>query len=146
MFKKAFVISLFAINSAYASDIRDLQCGYLHIFINNQSGHTCFLNYQRVDNGQLANGSMIPDSIKNGEKTQAIVMQQGYTRGPNLRLEYDCEDNLVVMTSQQNLCWLTAGNITGDTINTNEVYASYESKMGSWWNATPGEITWTLKK
>lgn len=147
MIKKiCLLLLLFNIN-AYAQDLRSLQCGYLHINIINQSGYTCKLSYHRQDYGTIASGT-IPQSIANGEKAQPIVVQQSYTHGPNLRLEYDCankkEDNLVILTSQQNLCVLTAGNINADTINTNEVYATFDSTMGSWWSAKPGEVTWIL--
>lgn len=125
----------------FAADTVD--CGYLNITILNRSGHTCLLNSAQVGGGRIVYGAPSHE-IQNGEMSANFRMQQSYTQGPRIRLSYTCQNKTIVMTSQQNFCFLEAGNISGQVESTNNVFANFVATPGYYWYKIPGQIFWTI--
>ncbi len=118
-------------------------CGNLNVSIFNRSGHTCLLRTTTIQNGAIIFGQA-PQLIENGEKTPLFTIQQSYTMGPSVQLEYVCDNKSVSIKSRQNMCIIYAGFVSGDYTSSNNVQASYTAKEGSWWSTLPGEIDWTI--
>ena len=120
-----------------------LTCGYLNITLINSTANTCLLKTSTIYNGSLADGS-IPTTIASGEMTSSFSLQQDYTSGPGMLLEYQCGTNRISFASAQNLCFLEAGSILGQVEVAHNMSISYVDTPGSYWAGLPGQITWTL--
>lgn len=129
---------LTSICSAHANN-----CDNLNVALFNKSGHLCTLRSTNLINGQIIAGEA-PQLIENGEQAISFTLQQTYTAGPGIRLEYECGNKTISIVSRQDLCVMYAGTITGDYSGSNNVRADYIAKIGSWWNSLPGEINWTI--
>lgn len=119
-------------------------CGNLNVSVFNKSGHTCTLRSTNLINGQLIFGQ-VPGIIENGEKALSFTLQQTYTAGPSIRLEYECDNKTISIVSRQDLCVMYAGSVSGDYSSSNNVHADYVAKISSWWSSLPGEINWTIE-
>ncbi|WP_133129297.1 hypothetical protein [Legionella yabuuchiae] len=123
--------------------LADSACGYLRVSIQNYSGGACKLKAANFMSGTLASGQ-VPKLISNGETTPSFQMQQGYLSGPAAQLVYTCNNKSVSLISKQHLCFLAAGNVTGEVYTMNNLHAKYVSSQGSYWSAQPGAIFWTI--
>lgn len=137
-----FLITSLLIISPLAAQAND--CGNLNVSISNETGDTCQLLKSETLSGSIIAGS-IPQILQNAQGSQTFTIQQSYTSGPSIRLEYRCENKQITFISKQGLCITYSAHILGKTENsTSNIKAIYTSKYGSWWNSTPGEIHWTL--
>ncbi|PJD94485.1 MAG: hypothetical protein CK426_03760 [Legionella sp.] len=140
--KNKFFIAIPLAISLYPAHANN--CNHLNISIFNKSGHACVLRSTNLTSGQIIMGQA-PSIIENGEKALTFTLQQTYTTGPNIRLEYECENKTISISSRQDLCVMYAGFIYGDYSSSNNVHANYSAKVGSWWRSIPGEINWTIE-
>ncbi len=119
----------------------ELRCGYLHIAMINNTGHNCILTGKKVINSYRVDGA-IPEFIPNNTLTPSFRIQQTYTSGPQISLEYQCENKTIKITSQQDYCFMAAGQITGKTQLSNNAHADYATMTGSYWGDIHGQIIW----
>ncbi len=129
--------------STIASANTDLSCGYLNITVVNNTGHDCVLRNTKIYNRSRVDGD-ISQVIANGSMAPTFRIQQTYTNGPSIQLDYQCENKTIAITSRQNYCFLSAGDISGTTESSNNVRAQYNTSLGSYWSGLPGQITWKL--
>lgn len=121
---------------------KDLGCGFLNIFIQNYTGSPCYLAHADVVEGSLI--SDLPQMINHTEQSANIFMQQGYLSGPSLLLEYQCGERHIQLFSHQELCFLGAGEISGDAYTSDNNHAKYSYLSGSYWSSRPGTINWVI--
>ena len=118
----------------------DNECGILKVQIANGTHHICYLVSSDVVHGNLMDqppAALIPGQAKRFAMSQTLY-------GPHIVITYRCEGNFITITSQQNYCFLEAGNITGNisppypkNISVNSVIES-----GSYYWSKPGMISW----
>ena len=118
-------------------------CWNLDVVIKNQTGHQCQLVTSNIEQGQLA-GGLIPSTIENGQQTYPFSIEQTYTQGPKVSLQYQCKNKTITITSQQGLCVLFAGPVIGTFQSSNNVRANLTPTSGSWWYSNSGNAHWTL--
>ena len=137
----AFLLSYASFNVAQAAD-SDNDCSSLHIQISNLTKEACILTSQNVIHGNLITPP--PLSILPNDSKRFDMMQTGY--GPSIRLSYQCGADIITFTSQQNYCFLEAGDITGTITHplSDNVTASYKAIIGSYFWGMSGSINWEL--
>jgi hypothetical protein len=118
-------------------------CGNFNIQITNLSKVSCILINQDVSHGNTISappGSIMPTESK------AFDMRQTEFYGPSIKLSYQCDKEIVIFNSQQNNCFLGAGDIMGSVSNilSSTIIATYTASEGEWWWSTPGKINWTI--
>lgn len=118
-------------------------CGYFNVSLQNYTGTTCVLLSAATHSGAIV-GGIVPQYIANGELTPSFQMQQGYFSGPEVRLDYQCGDRSVTLTSKQNYCFWQAGDVSGDVFTNYAIHVKYIPTNGSYWNSRPGQILWTI--
>lgn len=139
--KNKILLTIPLIASVYSAHANN--CGHLNVSVFNKSGHKCTLRSTNLTNGQIIFGQ-VPGLIENGEKALSFTIQQTYSAGPNIHLEYECDNKTISIVSRQDLCVMSAGSVSGDYSSSNNVHAEYVAKIGSWWSSLPGEINWTI--
>ncbi len=140
MLKKLLAIYLLFSSLAFAET--ENRCGYFQIQISNMTKGECVLSSQQIIHGTLDSPpplSISPNDSKHFEMEQTLY-------GPGIILSYQCGAEIITLTSQQNLCVLEAGNISGSIkhplpINLN---ASYTALSGSYFWKKPGSINWSI--
>lgn len=134
------LLSLALINTANATG--DNYCSQLHLQITNLTKKACVLTNHNVIHGNLMTSP--PMSILPNDSKRFDMMQTGF--GPSITLSYLCGEETITFNSQQNVCILRAGNITGTIMPPvpNGIYASYEAIPGSYFWDKPGSINWRL--
>lgn len=139
--KNKLLLAIPLVASVYSAHANN--CGNLNISVYNKSGHTCALRSSNLMNGQIIFGQ-VPGIVENGEKSLSFTLQQTYSAGPSIRLEFECDNKTISIVSRQDLCVMYAGSVSGDHTSSNNIHADYITKIGSWWNSLPGEINWTI--
>ncbi|QMT59403.1 hypothetical protein [Legionella sp. PC997] len=139
--KTKILLAISLITGIYSAHANN--CGTLNVSVFNKSGHTCTLRAMNLINGQIIIGQA-PGIIANGEKAPSFTLQQTYSAGPNIRLEYECDNKTISIVSRQDLCVMYAGAISGSYSSSNNVHADFLTTIGSWWSSLPGEIHWTI--
>ena len=119
-----------------------LGCENLGITVINASGKDCSLRATEVLYGSLYRGEA-PASIPSGTTGQTFYLQQDFI-GAGIRLDYRCENNVVIFYSGQNYCGVMAGDIGGSTYMGNDLGLRHQETMGSYWSSIPGQIIWTI--
>lgn len=142
--KKLIAGFLFSIVLSSVCDAADTKsgCGHFHLQISNLTGVACILTNEKIIHGNLISS---PPMIIMPNDSKTFDMEQTGL-GPSIRLTYQCGDQSIAFTSQQNVCLIEAGDITGTLshplpLNLN---ASYTVFMGSYFWTKPGSINWRL--
>lgn len=126
----------------FAAD--DNNCGYLSIAISNNNPTSCTLVRKDIRHGNMSSGTQVPGLIPAGGVSFPFELSQTIF-GPSVVLTYQCaDDQEITFESQQNLCFLSAGNITGTVYSARNMRAFYTSENGSYWWSSHGFISWTL--
>lgn len=141
--KKNLTIALSLFISAPILAAESVDCGYLNIAVLNRTGASCYLSGTQLNSGRIVFGAPSQE-IQNGSLSPNFRVQQSYTQGPSIRLNYDCQNKTVVLTSKQNLCFLQAGNISGSVDSSINMLANFVATPGSYWFNFPGQILWTI--
>ena len=101
-----------------------ISCGYLNITISNAMDQSCTLQNSVIYNGRLGDNP-IPTTLTSGQLTPSFTLEQSYTGGPSLLLEYKCGSSNISFVSSQNFCFLSEGNIIGQVEVANNMQANY---------------------
>jgi hypothetical protein len=135
-------ISIAIFGNSYALD----SCGNFYIQISNQTSSTCKCTNNTLINGIRDSISSVPLSILPKDFKEFNIIQGRYY-GPDLILSYQCGSETISFRSQQNLCIMKAGHITGAILNPRpaSLTASYKTFEGSWLHDLAGRIIWTIK-
>lgn len=133
--------SLFFSVTSWASD--ENNCGRLHVQIANGTSSVCQLISSKIVRGILISSpptAILPGDSKRFDMTQAFS-------GPNIILEYSCHNEHVIFESQQNYCFLQAGDITGTLLPPINPYlqVTYTAETGSFFWSRPGIINWFIQ-
>lgn len=117
-------------------------CGDFHIQISNISKNTCILTSQRVIHGTLITPP--PTSIMPNDSKRFDMQQTFY--GPSITLNYQCGDEIISFTSQQNYCYIEAGDIAGTITHPapKNLNANFTALSGSFWWSKSGSINWQI--
>ena len=134
-------MSLLALLYALPS-FADGGCGELNIIIQNYTGVACTLQKSHVSSGYLS--SEIPQSIPPNHSSDTITLEQGYFSGISSMLAYRCGSETIEIRSNQNYCFLQAGQVSGQVYTADSIHVRYIAKNGSWWSSNPGRMTWSL--
>lgn len=119
-----------------------LDCGNLGIRITNMSTQNCTLKHVNLSNGLFL--SPAPLNLPSGATSPIFYLQQNEF-GISVELDYRCDDNnMVVINSSQTYCAIMAGYVDGWAYNGNDLVTEHQEFTGSYWNATPGQINWTI--
>ncbi|AHE67328.1 hypothetical protein [Legionella oakridgensis] len=118
-------------------------CGYFNVSLENYTGYPCAVLAATVRGGNITGGG-VPQYVGNGEMMPSFQMQQGFFSGPKIQLDLQCGNKTVTLFSQQNYCFLEAGNVSGDVSTPNNIHAKYIAANGSYWYSRPGSIVWTI--
>lgn len=117
-------------------------CGNLTITLKNNTGSVCTLRSSHLISGAILFGE-VPSKLDDKAKAIALQLQQSYTAGPNIRIEYNCNNKVIDLHSRQDLCIVTPGLVKG-SYNSNGIHADYNTVIGSWWDSLPGQINWDM--
>jgi len=141
----SILISSLISGFAYAGD-DDNNCGKLSVVVTNTTDSTCTLIKSNLRHGYFKYTSSIPMYIPRYTSTTPIYLEQSIF-GPELELSYSCGENTILtFTSKQNLCFLSAGDVTGRVLMaTNGSSADYQAINGSWFWSQHGSINWRLQ-
>lgn len=127
------------------ADGDDNNCGKLSVMITNTTGSTCSLISSNLQHGYFKYTSSVPMYIPTNTTTTPIYLEQSMF-GPELELSYSCgEDKVLTFTSKQNLCFLSAGDVTGQVSLAKNGSADYQAINGSWFWSQHGSINWHLQ-
>ena len=124
------------------ADSSDNECANFHIQISNLTKMACVLTSQRVIHGNLITPppmSILPNDSKRFDMNQTIY-------GPAITLSYQCGSENISFTSQQNVCVLEAGDITGSILHPVpiNINARYAALSGSYFWQKSGSINWSI--
>lgn len=140
---KKYLLSLALVSLVHTCAYADEEnpCGILHIQIANLTHKSCFLTKSNLIHGNFL--SSPPTTILSNDSKKFDVAQTIF--GPNIVLQYSCGDQQITFSSQQDLCFISAGKITGQVqTKTLNIDAYYNAESGSFiWNK-PGIINWSL--
>lgn len=137
------LLSSFITGMAHADD--DNNCNKLSILITNSTGSTCTLINSYLRHGYYKYTSSVPMYIPANTTASPIFLEQGIF-GPDLELSYSCGNGkLITFSSQQNLCFLSAGNVNGRVLYSQNTLADYQTLNGSWFWSQHGSINWRLQ-
>lgn len=116
-------------------------CNHLHVEIANTTNQACSLNASNIHHGRLVFAP--PSLILPGTVQDFDIKQTLY--GPDITLSYRCNNEIVIIRSQQNFCLAKAGQITGDVVYSDQhINAHPQTVLGSYHESKPGTINWTL--
>lgn len=140
-FRKILMLGILVSPMCHAADTLS-DCGHFHLQIANLTKSACILTSQKVVHGNLI--SSPPTSIMPND-SKVFDMEQTYY-GPSVILSYQCGEENITFKSQQNYCYLHAGNITGEVLDPQPVVnkISYKSVTGSYYWEKPGNINWEI--
>ena len=116
-------------------------CGHLSITLINNTGSECVLQHSKIYNYSHVVGE-IPQVIADGYTAPKFSIQQTYTSGPGIQLYYVCKNKTIVISSRQNYCFLSAGDVFGEIDSSENIYAKYKVSLGDYSAHLPGQITW----
>jgi hypothetical protein len=129
-------------NNLATSDNND--CAYLSVMISNNTDSNCELTSKNVLHGNMSSGTQVPLLIQAHTSTHPFSMRQT-TYGPDIVLTYQCgPEAQITFESQQNVCYFTAGTITGTVYAHQQLTADYTKEEGSAWWGRHGAISWKL--
>lgn len=137
------VITLIAspVLAAKTHDDEPNNCERLHIQIGNVTSKACQLVKSKVNHGNLV--SAPPATIPAGFTMQFDIKQS--FKGPDIELQYQCDNETITFRSQQNYCFMKAGKISGSIISsTANIHGSYTKEEGSYYWSKPGFINWVF--
>ena len=127
------------------ADSDDNNCGKLSIMITNLTQSTCTLVSSNLRHGYYKYTSSVPIYIPANSSAGPIFLEQSIF-GPDLELGYSCGDGkLISFASRQNVCFLAAGDVTGEVQYTRNAAADYQAINGSWFWSQHGSINWRLQ-
>lgn len=116
-------------------------CGNLGITITNETEHDCVLRNTRVDNGFFQDQA--PMIIASHSVSPTFYMVQDGS-GIDVQLDYRCAKKVAMFYSSQEYCGFSAGNVRGYSYYTNDLSVENQIVIGSYWAATPGQISWRI--
>lgn len=119
-----------------------LGCEHLGITVTNTSPHDCVLKATQLFYGSLYRGG-VPAVIPSGTTSPVFYFLQDDI-GVGVRLDYRCDNKVVIFYSGQNSCSLGAGDIGGFPYIGNDLPVDHRETMGSWWYGLPGHISWKI--
>ena len=128
--------------SVYASDNN---CGKLSILITNTTNAECKLVKKQLNHGYFMYSSLVPGVISAHSTAQPFVLTQSVF-GPDIDLTYQCGNaSQITIHSQQDLCFLSAGNVDASVLGQKNMSAwSVPSEGSSLWNQH-GSIHWAFE-
>lgn len=134
------LFSLFITTPVWAgSESND--CERLHVQIGNMTSTSCQLVSSNVIHGNLVTPP--PATIPAGFTGQFDIKQTFH--GPNVVLQYACNGEQVTFSSQQNYCFMKAGQITGTIVSSSSnIHGSFTAEEGSYFWSKPGLINWLI--
>lgn len=119
-------------------------CIYLSIMISNNTKETCQLIDSQVLYGRMSSSTQAPVLIPPGTSAYPFEMRQ-LVYGPDIILTYECGvGHRVSFETQQDLCVMISGEITGKVIYASDLSAKNTQKRGSYLWSTHGSIHWML--
>lgn len=119
-------------------------CAYLSVMISNNTEHNCELTAKNVVHGNMSSSSQVPELIPAHSSSHPFSLRQT-TYGPDIVVTYQCGDETrVTFESQQNVCYFSAGTITGTVYSHLGMNASYTKEEGSAWWGRHGSISWKM--
>lgn len=119
-------------------------CVYLSILISNNTKTTCQLIDSQVLYGRLSSSTQPPVLIPPGTSSYPFEMRQ-LIYGPDIILTYECgAGHRVSIESQQDLCVMESGEITGKVLFSSDLSAKKIKNRGSYLWSRHGSIAWTL--
>lgn len=131
-------------NGAQAQDdghARSNDCGRLHIQIGNATPLKCQLITSKQVHGKLI--SSPPAMIPPGFSGRFDMYQTFY--GPEIVLEYSCEGETISFVTQQNYCFMKAGQLSAKVLSSSpRLKASYTAERGSYYWGQPGIVNWVI--
>jgi hypothetical protein len=119
-------------------------CGNLHIEISNQTSSTCILSENKIIYGyQMAT---IPTTLLPKQSGKIDMIQVEFYAGPNVILSYQCGQETIRFSSQQNYCALKPGEIHGNVLEPipNTINADFTIKEGTVYPEGQGVIEWII--
>lgn len=136
--------SLFALPQATTNMSDDNDCAYLSVMISNNTDQNCELTAKNVVHGNMSSGSQVPELLPPHSSSHPFNLRQT-VYGPDIVLTYQCGvDARITVESQQNVCYFSAGTITGNVYSHLGMNASYTKEEGSAWWGRHGSISWKL--
>ncbi len=137
------LLSNFITGIVHADDVNN--CGKLSILITNLTPSTCTLVNSYLRHGYYKYTSSVPMYIPANTTAGPVFIEQSIF-GPDLELSYSCGDGkLITFSSQQNLCFLGAGDVYGRVLFSQNTSADYQAIIGSWFWEQHGVISWRLQ-
>lgn len=132
-------LSSVMITTAWA---KDNDCANFHIQISNSTKSACVLTSQKVEHGRLITSpplSILPNDSKRFDMSQTLY-------GPAIMLSYQCGSEIITITSQQNYCFMEAGDISGNILHPlpQNLNANYAALTGSYYWGRSGSINWSI--
>jgi hypothetical protein len=140
-----FVASIATVNLSFAANSNDNNCGSLGVTISNLGSNTCTLVNDRLIHGYYTYTSSVPYMIPPGTSAGPIILEQSIF-GPELELTYTCgEFKIITISSRQNYCFMSAGNVEGMVKYKQNMSVSFQSFNGSWLWSQRGNINWQIQ-
>lgn len=119
-------------------------CGELSILLVNTTQETCKLTDQQLIHGILSNTSHIPSFIPRNSTAPALELGQGFM-GIEIRLSYQCGENKKIsLYTGQSFALFSAGVITSQVIEKQNMDAEFFIREGSCIWHQHGTISWNL--
>lgn len=131
--------------SIFAGENSANNCGKLSVSITNSGEEQCQLVERQLNHGYFTYSSLVPVVIPAHSTAHVFVLTQSVF-GPDIDLTYQCgKSRRVTIHSQQDLCLLSAGHITGSILGQRNMTAWSVASMGSYlWNQH-GSIHWAFE-
>lgn len=121
------------------------QCGFIKVWIGNATKNICHLVSIQLKHGFLLHQP--PETVVPGYyKLFYMAQDDGY--GPEIILQYHCDQEIITITTQQNFCLFEGANITG-IINQplpKNLNITYLKEIGSFGEDKPGTIKWLFSE
>jgi hypothetical protein len=139
-----FATTLFLGHAAFAGSNDGGGCGELSMLLVNTTQDTCKLTNQQLIHGYLNNTSHIPSFIPPNTTAPALDLEQSFM-GIEIKLSYQCGENKKIsLYAGQNYSFLSAGTITSQIIEKQNMDIEFFIREGSClWNQH-GTISWNL--
>lgn len=116
-------------------------CGNLGITITNETDNDCVLRNTRVDSGLFQDQT--PMTIPSHSTSPTFYMVQD-SSGVAVQIDYRCDKKVAMFYSSQDYCGFSAGYVQGFSYYTNDLSVDHQIAIGSYWAATPGQISWRI--
>ncbi len=121
-----------------------MSCAYLNIILSNTTSNACKLVKEDLKRGSYALFTSAPTYLRADSSWQIVLQQSFY--GPNLSLTYSCgDDKEITFNSQQDFCFLAAGDVTAQVLDSKNMTAMPNTTPGSYLLGQPGSINWRLE-